>query len=147
MHRTRQDGAANDDGVPRTFTLQCLADLLADPSYISQVEIAVRLARCTHANEGQFRLADRFDWIAGSAQPAGLGSGRDDLADIGFNDGRLSTVDQIDFGGEWIHTNDFMSIIGETSRRDRSDITQSENADSQNPYLSLMLSGLELAIC
>jgi hypothetical protein len=29
-----------------------------------------------------------------------------------------------------------MSIIGETSRRNRTDITQSENADSQSAYLS-----------
>jgi hypothetical protein len=41
-----------------------------------------------------------------------------------------------------------MSISSETSRRDRSDITQSENADFQNPYtFPFMLSGLELAIC
>ena len=133
--------------MPRTFALKSLADLLADPSDEVQVEIAVGLARSTYANKGEFGLVDRFDWIAGGAQSASLDGGRDDLADIGFNDGRLSTVDQIDFGGNWIDTNDFMSIIGETSRRNRSDITQSENADSQNPYLSLMLSGLELAIC
>jgi hypothetical protein len=106
------------------------------------------LARCANANEGQLRLADRFDWVTDSAQPARLGSGCYDLADICFNDGRLSTVDQIDFGGEGIDTNDFMSISSETSRRDRSDITQSENADFQNPYtFPFMLSGLELAIC
>ncbi len=132
MHRTRQDRAANDDGVPRTLVLECFADLLANPSDISQVEIAVWLARCANTNEGQLRLADCFDWVTGSAQPARLGSGCYDLADIRFNDGRLSTVDQIDFGRERIDTNDFMSIISETARRDRSDITQSENADFQN---------------
>jgi hypothetical protein len=36
-----------------------------------------------------------------------------------------------------------VSVISETPRRNGSDITQSKNADSQNAYLSLMLSGLE----
>ena len=147
MHGARQDSAANDHGVARTLVLECLADLFANPSDISQVEIAVRLARRTNANEGQFRLADRFDRIAGSAQPARLDRGGYDFPDVCFNDGRLPTVDQFDFGRERVDSNDLMSIIGEAPRRNSSDITQSKNADSQNAYLSLMLSGLEIVIC
>ncbi len=88
-----------------------------------------------------------FDGIAGSAQPARLDGGGYDFADVCFNDGRLPTVDQVDFGRERIDSDDFMAVIGEASRRNGSDITQSKNADSQNAYLSLMLSGLEIVIC
>jgi hypothetical protein len=40
-----------------------------------------------------------------------------------------------------------MAVIGEAPRRNCSDITQSKNADSQNAYLFLMLSGLEIVTC
>src|ERR1019366_4522362 len=130
-HRARQDGAADDDGVASCLSLERLADLFANPPNVFQVEVAVGLARCADANEGQFRLANRLDWIAGGVQPAGSSSGGDDLTDVHFNDGRLATVDQVDFGRERVDPDDFMSIMGETPRRNRADITQSENADSQ----------------
>jgi len=79
--------------VTLIFTLECFADLFADPSDISQIEIAVGLAWCPDANEGEFRLADRLVWIAGGAQSAALGSCCDDFTDICFNDGRLPAVD------------------------------------------------------
>jgi len=123
------------------------ADLFANSSDISQVEIAVGLARCANANERQFRLANPLAWITGSAQPAGLDSGGYDFPDVCFNDRRLPTVDQVDFGRERVDSNDLMSVIGEAPRGNGSDITQSKNADSQNAYLSLMLSGLEIVIC
>jgi hypothetical protein len=40
-----------------------------------------------------------------------------------------------------------MSVIGEATRRNGSDVAQSKNADSQNAYPSLMLSGLDIVIC
>ncbi len=75
------------------------------------------------------------DWIARSAQPAGLGSGCDDFTDICFNDRRLPAIDQVDFGRERVDANDFMSIIGEASRRNCADISQSENANSHTYVL------------
>ena len=135
-NRAWQDGAANDNSVARSLALECLADLFANPSDISQVKIAIGLARCADANEGQFRLSDRLDWIARGAQPASLGSHCDDLTDVCLNDGRLSTIDQVDLGRERVDTNDFMSIIGETPRRNGADIAQSKNADSQDACLS-----------
>src|ERR1700674_3842579 len=101
----------------------------------SEVEIAVGLARCSDTNEGQLRLADRFAWIAGGTQPAGLGSGSDDFADVGFNDGRLPAVDQINLCRERVDTDNFMSIIGETSRRNRPHITQTEDANFHAVFL------------
>jgi hypothetical protein len=133
--------------VARTLALEGLADLFANPSDISQIEIAVRLTRRTDANEGQFRLADRLYGIASSTQPARLDSGGHDFPDVCFNDGRLPAVDQVDFGRERVDPNDLMSVIGEATRRNGSDITQSKNADSQNAYPSLMLSGLDIVIC
>ena len=139
--------SAGDDGVARTLGLEGLADLFANPSNVSQVEIAVDLAGCTDANEGQFCLADGLDWIARGAQPAGLGSGCDDLTDFSFNDGRLPAIDEVDLGRERVDTNDLVSITRETPRRNGTDIAQSKNADSQNVCLSVWPSELEIAIC
>jgi hypothetical protein len=114
VHRAWQDGAANNDGVPRILAPECLANLFANPSDISQAEISVDLAGCTDANEGQFRLADGLDRIAGGAQPAGSNSGCYDFSNVRFNDGRLPAVDPVYFGRERVDTNDFMSTIRET---------------------------------
>ena len=130
MHRAWQDRAANDDGVARTLALESLADLFTNPSDVSQVKIAVDLAGCADANEGQLRLLDRLDWIAGGAQPAGLGSGCDDLTDFSFNDGRLAAVDEVDLGRDRVDTNDLVSIMRETPRRNRPHIPQPEDANS-----------------
>jgi hypothetical protein len=130
--------------VARTLVLERLANLFANPSDISQVEIAIGLTRSADANEGQFRLANGLDRIAGGAQPAGRGSGGYDLTNVRFNDGRLPAIDQVDFGRERVDTDDFMSIICETPRRNGADIAQSKNADSQNAYLSVWSSELKL---
>jgi hypothetical protein len=116
-HGVRQDSAANDDGVARTLALEGLANLFANPSDISQIENAVRLAWYADANEGQFRLADCFAWIEGGAQPARLGSGCYDLADVCLNNGRLPAVDQIDFSRDRVdHDDPFdVALEGDTS--------------------------------
>src|SRR5262249_4709682 len=134
-HRAWQDCAANDDRVALILILECFADLFANSSDISQVEIAVNLAWCPNANEGQFRLADRLAWIAGGAQSTSLRSCCDNFTDLCFNDGRLPTVDQIDLCRNRVDSDDFMSIIGEATRRNCTDITQSKDTDSQDAYL------------
>ena len=98
--------------------------LFANPLDISQVEIAVGLAWCSDANEGQFRLTNRLAWIASGPQSAGLDSCCDDFTDIFFNDGTLPAVVQIDRCRERVDSNNFMSIIGETARRHGPHITQ-----------------------
>jgi hypothetical protein len=69
------------------------------------------------------------DWIARGAQPASLGSCRDDFSDICFNDGTLPAVDQIDLCPERVGSNNFMPIMGETARRKRPLVTQPEDAN------------------
>jgi hypothetical protein len=88
-----------------------------------------------------------LDRIAGGAQPARRDSARYDLTNIRFNDGRLPAVDQVDFSRKRVDTNDLMSTVRETPRRNGADIAQSKNADSQDVCLSVWSSELEIAIC
>jgi len=68
-------------------------------------------------------------------QPASLGGDCDDLTDVCLNDGRLSTIDQVDLGRERVDTNDFTSITRETPRRNCTDITQPEDANFRAVFL------------
>jgi hypothetical protein len=99
----------------RGLVLERLANLLANASYVMQVEIAVRLTRRTDANKRQFRLANCLRWIFSRAQPARLDLCRDNFADLCFDNWRMPFVDQVYFGLDWIDANDFMSVVGQTS--------------------------------
>ena len=46
------------------LSLQCSADLLAHVPNVSQIEIAIDLARGAHADERQFRVLDSLRSIA-----------------------------------------------------------------------------------
>jgi hypothetical protein len=134
VHSARQDRAANDNGVAHTLAPEYLADLFTNPSNISQVEIAVGLARCADANEGQFRLADALARIAGGAQTTRLGSSCYDLP-MSVSMMADCSVDQVDFVSGPDRLPHLMSLISQTSRRNSSNITQSKNADPQDLYL------------
>jgi hypothetical protein len=69
------------------------------------------------------RSSDRLARIVGGTQSAG-------------NDGTSAAVDQIDLCRKRVDSNDFRSIIGESTRRNCADITQPKDTDSQDAYLS-----------
>src|SRR5437870_2893279 len=53
VHGSRQDGAANDHGMPSCLVFESLANLLANAPDIPQIEVAIGLARGAYANKGQ----------------------------------------------------------------------------------------------
>jgi len=118
------------------FSFKCFANLLANPSDIAQVEIAVGLARCPDANEGQFRFTNPLVWISGSMQSADFDRLFNDLTNICFNDWALPAVDQSDLCGNRVDSNNVMPVTGEAPCRNCPDITQSEDTDSQDICLS-----------
>ena len=88
----------------------------------AQIEVAVGLARRADANKRQFSFPYCLSGTRRGAQPARCDRRRDDLADFRLNDWRVAAVYQVYFGFDWVDTDDFMSVIGEASRRNRADI-------------------------
>ncbi len=69
-HSSRQDGAADDDGMPRRFAFENLADFLANAPNKPQVEAPIGLTRGADTNESQRGFPDGLCRVAGGAQPA-----------------------------------------------------------------------------
>src|SRR5208337_1335482 len=74
VHSSRQDGAADDDRVPRGFVFERTADLLANALDVPQVEVAIGLTRSADADERELRFPDGLGYVVRGAQAAGLGA-------------------------------------------------------------------------
>src|ERR1700722_2412056 len=125
--------------MARGFILQRLANLLANSADISQIEIAVGLAGCAHAHERKLGRINRLAGIVGGPQTSGFHRGGNNLADFGFDDGRLPAVDEVGFGENRVDSNHFVSIIGQASRRNRAHVPQTEDANYQKRSLSRLI--------
>lgn len=121
-HRSWQDGASNYNGVPACLVLESFADLLTNAPDVAQIEVAVGLAWRADANKRQFGGPNGLSWVRDGAQPARIDSGLNDLADLRFNNRGATLIDQVDFGLDGVDTEDFMSVVRETSRRHGADI-------------------------
>jgi hypothetical protein len=65
---------------------QGVSDLFANAANVTKVEIPVRLARRSNADEGKVCLVDRRSWILGGAQVTRSDGFLDDPIDFGFYD-------------------------------------------------------------
>ena len=114
--------------MARGFGLEDLPDLFTNPTNVSKIQVAIGLTGCTDANEGELRIINRVDRIDGSAKPACFDGVGNDFPNFCFDNGRLSTVDQVNFGRKRVNTNDFMSVVGETPRGNRTHVTEAKDA-------------------
>ncbi len=116
MHGPGQDGAADHHDVAFTLVSERSADLLANAPDVPQIEVAIGLTWRTYADKRQLGLPYGRGRIASGAQLSRLRGRGNDLADVGFDDGGLAVVDQINLGRHRIDPSHLMSVVGETSR-------------------------------
>jgi hypothetical protein len=122
--------------VTRGFISECFPNQFANTPDKGQIQIPVGLAGRAYANEGQFRLTDGFILVVGCPKMAGFDSRGDDFRDIGLDDRGLARVDQLDFGADRVHADDFVTISGKATRGNGSDVSQTKDADFQWIFLS-----------
>jgi hypothetical protein len=117
--------------------LESVADLFANASYVSKVEVAIRLAGCADANKGQIGVQDRLLRILRSAQTPIINGRGEDLPDLRLDDGSLAAIDKINFGRDGIDADHLMAAMGQASGRNRPNISQAKYANFQgSPLLS-----------
>src|SRR5258708_21330890 len=129
MHGSRQDGAADSHGVPRVFVCERLPNLFANAPDIPQIEVPIGLAWGTDADQGKLRFPNGLGLVVGGAQPTRTNIGCNDLIELRFDNRRSAVVYQFNLFLNRVNTDDFVAVICETSRRHRTDVAQSKNAD------------------
>src|SRR5713226_9192635 len=139
VHGSRQDGAADNHGVPRVFVSERLPNLFANAPDIPQIEVPIGLAWGTHADERKLRFPNGLSLVVGGAQPTRTNIGCNDLIELRFDNRRSAVVYEFNLFLNRVNTDDFVAVIGETSRRHRTDVAQSKNADIQHEFLSLLI--------
>ena len=73
--------------MPVLLRLQGLSNLFAYAPNISEIEIAVLLARRSNTYDGKIRFLNRRRWILGGAEAAVSDRFLDNLSDFGFHNG------------------------------------------------------------
>jgi hypothetical protein len=107
-----------------------------DASDIGQVQIAVGLARGANTDEREFCLVNCFVLIVRGPKTTGSHCFSDDFPDFGLDDGGLTGVYQVNLCADRIYADYFMTVLGKTSRRHRSDIAHPEDTDLHRDILS-----------
>jgi hypothetical protein len=131
-----QHGASDYHGVSRRLVLESIADLFTNPPNESQIEVAIRLNGCTHAYKRQFRSLNGF-----------LGIDNRPFLTFAAIISPISTsiigvrplLMRFTFGLDRINADNLVPVVGETSRRNSTDVAQAEYANSHAPFLWLML--------
>src|SRR5207302_4186133 len=104
------------------------ADLLAHAAHVFQLDVAVASARGSHADQKQIGPPDSDCGIRGRRQPAGCDLPFDDRADVLFDYGAFALSDEIDLWRLRIGADDFMTLLGQASRRNGPDVSQTPDA-------------------
>jgi len=81
---------------------------------------------------------DSLGMVISRSESAVFNSCGNNLPDIRFDDGTLASIYHVDLCPDRIDTDDLMTVLGEAPRRHRSNVAQTEDADFQNTFLSLM---------
>lgn len=114
------------------FAFDGSSDFLADALDVGQVQAAVRRARRSDADERNVGAFDRFFRCRRRSQASGGNHLGDQLVHARLDDGATAVVDDFDFGRIDIDADDFMPFLGETSRRDATDVAKSEHTQSHS---------------
>src|SRR5260370_56480 len=77
--------------------------------------------------------------VVGGAQPTRTNIRCNDLIELRFDNRRSAVVYQFNLFLNRVNTDDFLAVICETSRRHRTGVAQSKNADIQHEFLSLLI--------
>src|SRR5579872_2509122 len=128
-HGSGKNRTADNNDMSFRLLGNCRANLFADSPDIAQIQISVRLTGRSNAYKGKVGREDRIERAARGTEPAGLTRRADNLCDLRLDDGGLSAVDQVDLSRHGINAQDLMSVLRQTTGRDRTDISQTKNAN------------------
>jgi len=109
--------------------------LLAHVSNMGQIKVAVDLARRTDADEGQFGILYGFGSLVRRTEPPVFDRFGDEFTDFRLNNGGFTGIDEVDLSRDRVYSDDLMSLLRKASGTHRADVTQTEDADSQNMLL------------
>ncbi|MNO64442.1 hypothetical protein D3C76_551700 [compost metagenome] len=135
LHGAGQYGTAHNNGVTGGFFPQHKTDLAADRLDVVQFQVAVLLARGTHADHRQVGIADGRGKIRGAAQATGTDTLLQKCFQARFDNGRFAFVNQVDLGAGNINADDVVTPGREATGTDCTDITQTKNADTHCTHL------------
>ena len=120
--RTRQYGAAKRHREAAGLPRQRSAKVLADIANVGQVEVAVPLAGCSHADESEIGAVHRHRGIRRCHDFLFRKTALDQVPDFGFDDRRFSPIQEIDLRPVGIDTDDDVPARGQTPNGDGTDI-------------------------
>src|SRR5438552_7940726 len=104
------------------------ADRFAHSVHVFQLDVAIAPTGRSHADQEQIGLPDREGGIRRRGQPAGRDLLFYDPADVLFDDGTFAGVDEIDLRRFRIDADDFMTFLGQATRRNGSDVSETPDA-------------------
>ena len=91
--------------------------------------MAVGGGRCADANELDLCRGHGLGRRARGADPAGRMLGGQDFGDALLNDGRLALIDEGNLGRLRVAAGDVMTLFGQATCGDATDITEAKNTD------------------
>src|SRR6185503_6165852 len=100
-------------------------------------QTAVTAVGRADADDRGVRIKDRSAAIQCGAESSGFCGFGDQFFEAGFDDGGLARRKTLDLSGDNVHSDDLVSILGQTGGRDTSNITESKYADIHFSFLSL----------
>src|SRR6185369_5049589 len=108
--------------MPCNLVLESVSNLFTDTPDVLKIQISIWLTGRSYTNERQLRLLNGLNGVVRRAKPTGARGCLDDLIDFNFNNGRMTTADQVDFGPDRIDADDFVSLTCQAPRRNRANI-------------------------
>src|ERR1700732_4924842 len=129
LHRTGQQGAADDHNLVSFTTGELLADLLHDAADVSQIETAVGLPRRADTHHPDVALCDCRGMVGARDQAARRDRRSDQLLKPRLHDRALALTQEIDLDGIRIDTDHTVPVPREAGRRNHPDVAQSEHSN------------------
>src|SRR5690606_22032685 len=119
------------------FVLQGFTELPAHLLDVTQLQIAVPLARRTDADHGELRLLHGHVELGHAFDESGRHTLLQQTFKAGFDDGRLTAVDQVNLRLGDIHTVNGVTPLCQTSRTYRSDVAKTNDTDTHSLNLPI----------
>ncbi len=118
---------------------QRFANFPRDMLDVRQVRLSALLAGRSHANEGNAGIANRLGGVRGGIETAGAMDFREEFRQSGIEQWRFPRAKQRQLIGIYLDADDIVALVGETGRRDGTNITKTEDADFHNRVLRVLV--------
>jgi hypothetical protein len=128
-HGAGQHRAADHHRRRAVVAAHGFADLLGDPPYVLEVDVAVGAARRAHAHHDQIGTLHRVDGLDAGGEPARRHLLLDNLADVLLDDGRAAGVDQVHLARLRVDADHIVALLRQAARSHGADVPQTQDAD------------------